>query len=344
MRIAALDIRACRLPEGLPGPDSLRGGAGGDGMPRLHAADRGRAEATMLGFAGRSARGAGRRRRPRSAPSSWGATRWTARRRGTTGGAPTAGGTTCRSTPMAPWIAACGCLAAQAAGQPLWRYIGGARDRVPVYASSLVLADADAYAAEAVQVKAAGLRGYKIHPPGRSLGEDIEIHRAVRQAVGDAFPLMSDPVQPYTFDEALRLGRELERLGYLWLEEPLPDEAAGRAGRTDAHARHSGDRRRGAGEASLCAGRLLRAPRGRRVARRCQLDGRRDRHAQDRASGRGLPHALRDPHGDLPPAGDGQPACLRRDPQFRLVRGALADGPLRLWSDRSACRSRTGWR
>jgi L-alanine-DL-glutamate epimerase-like enolase superfamily enzyme len=32
-------------------------------------------------------------------------------------------------------------------------------------------------------------------------------------------------VAPYSFDQALRLGRELERLDYLWSEEPLPDEA-----------------------------------------------------------------------------------------------------------------------
>ena len=115
-------------------------------------------------------------------------------------------------------------LGAEAAGQPLWRYIGGARREMPVYASSLVLPDADAYAAEASAVKAAGLKGYKIHPPGRSLGEDIEIHQAVRAAVGTGFALMSDPVACYTLEEAIRFGRELERLGYLWLEEPLPDE------------------------------------------------------------------------------------------------------------------------
>ena len=28
MKITAPDIRACRLPDGLPGPGSLRGGAG----------------------------------------------------------------------------------------------------------------------------------------------------------------------------------------------------------------------------------------------------------------------------------------------------------------------------
>ena len=116
-------------------------------------------------------------------------------------------------------------LGAQAAGQPLWRYIGGDRPEVPAYVSSLVLADAQAYADEALEVKQAGFKAYKIHPPGRTLAEDIEIHSAVRDAVGDDFTLMSDPVAPYTLEEAVRFGREIERLNYLWLEEPLPDES-----------------------------------------------------------------------------------------------------------------------
>lgn len=227
MRIAALDIRACRLPEGLPGPDSLRGGAGGMECLAYRLRTDDGAEATMLGFAGRSARGAGASAAASLRPflvgrnaldreAAWHdwrrADRWW------------------HHLPIHAYGPVDCCLwllAAQAAGQPLWRHIGGARDRVPVYASSLVLADAEAYAAEAQAVQAAGLRGYKIHPPGRSLSEDIEIHRAVRSAVGAGFPLMSDPVQPYTLDEALRLGRELERLDYLWLEEPLPDESPG---------------------------------------------------------------------------------------------------------------------
>lgn len=118
-------------------------------------------------------------------------------------------------------------IAAEAAEMPLWQFLGGGRRTMPVYASSLVLADATAYAAEATAVKAAGLAGYKIHPPGLSLAADIVIHEAVRAAVGPEFPLMSDPVQPYTTAEALRMGRTLERLGYLWLEEPLPDESIG---------------------------------------------------------------------------------------------------------------------
>ena len=116
-------------------------------------------------------------------------------------------------------------LGAQAASQPLWRYLGGARNEIPVYCSSLVLPNADAYAAEALAVKNEGYKAYKTHPPGKSLKEDIEIHEAVRDAVGDEFDLMADPVAPYTLEEAIHFGRALERLNYKWLEEPLPDES-----------------------------------------------------------------------------------------------------------------------
>ena len=115
-------------------------------------------------------------------------------------------------------------LGAQLANQPLWKYIGGFRDQVPCYVSSMVLPDAKAYADEAKEVKEARFKAYKIHPPGKDMEEDLEIHKEVRKAVGDDYTLMSDPVQPYTLEEAIRFGREIEQLNYLWLEEPLPDE------------------------------------------------------------------------------------------------------------------------
>ena len=48
-------------------------------------------------------------------------------------------------------------------------------------------------------------------------------HIAVREAVGDDFILMTDPVGDYTLDEAIRVGRQLEKLNYKWFEEPFRD-------------------------------------------------------------------------------------------------------------------------
>lgn len=115
-------------------------------------------------------------------------------------------------------------LAAEAAGLPLYRYIGAVRDQVPVYASSMFLEGTDNYVQQAKAVQLQGFAAYKLHPPGNSIAVDLQIHEAVRHAVGPDFPLMSDPVAMMTLPDALRYGRALEKLDYLWFEEPMADE------------------------------------------------------------------------------------------------------------------------
>ncbi len=59
-----------------------------------------------------------------------------------------------RLTPIysfGPFDIACWIIAAEAAGQPLYQYLGAYRDRVPVYASSLRHTTVEAYVAEAKQ-------------------------------------------------------------------------------------------------------------------------------------------------------------------------------------------------
>ncbi len=113
-------------------------------------------------------------------------------------------------------------IAAKTAGLPLYRFLGEYRAKVPVYASSFVLNAAEDYARQALEVKSRGWHGYKLHPPGR-LEFDLEAYRLCREAVGPGFTLMADPVAAYNYEQAIRVGRELERLNYYWLEEPLFD-------------------------------------------------------------------------------------------------------------------------
>ena len=113
-------------------------------------------------------------------------------------------------------------IAAKKAGLPLYKLLGAYRDKVPVYASSFVLSSPEDYAKQAVEVKNRGWHAYKLHPPGK-LAFDLEAYHACREAVGPDFRLMADPVAAYSYEEALRVGRELERLNYYWLEEPLFD-------------------------------------------------------------------------------------------------------------------------
>lgn len=113
-------------------------------------------------------------------------------------------------------------ICAKAAGLPLYQYLGAYREQLPVYASGLFHNTEQEYIDEALYYQKRGIKCYKVHPCG-PVETDMRIHENLRKAVGDDFGLMSDPVAEYTLDEAIRVGRQLERLNYIWLEEPFRD-------------------------------------------------------------------------------------------------------------------------
>ena len=78
------------------------------------------------------------------------------------------------------------------------------------------------YVNEALYYKSRGIKGYKAHPYGPA-EFDMKVHAAVREAVGPDFVLMTDPVGDYTLADAIRVGRQLEKLDYKWFEEPFRD-------------------------------------------------------------------------------------------------------------------------
>lgn len=127
-------------------------------------------------------------------------------------------------------------LAGRMTGLPVHKLLGGCRDRVPAYASTAPnLGGPEVYAEHARACQARGYTAYKVHanicwnprtrePAPQLPGfprEDLEICRAVREAVGDEMVLMHDPFGVYTLEESLWIGRELEKLGYYWLEHPM---------------------------------------------------------------------------------------------------------------------------
>lgn len=122
----------------------------------------------------------------------------------------------------APFDNACWDIVGKLAHQPVYKLLGASRNKVPLYVSSMFLPGPAEYVQQAVEVKAKGYKGYKLHPPG-IFDVDIECYREVRKAVGDDFVLMADPVISYTYEQALKVGRELEKLNFRWLEEPLLD-------------------------------------------------------------------------------------------------------------------------
>ncbi len=114
-------------------------------------------------------------------------------------------------------------LAGKVCGQPIHRLLGTYRDRVPAYASSQILDSTAAYVEQAQAFRAANWAAYKIHPP-QNPREDVAVCEAVRKAVGDGYTLMLDACWGYTYEQALRVGRAIEGLGFRWYEDPLADQ------------------------------------------------------------------------------------------------------------------------
>jgi L-alanine-DL-glutamate epimerase-like enolase superfamily enzyme len=113
-------------------------------------------------------------------------------------------------------------IAAQAAGLPLYQFLGECRTSLPTYVSSLFMPDADDYVQQMRMYSERGFRAYKAHPPG-PWRRDIEIHHALHEEARNDLVLMTDPVSDYTLEEAIRVGRDLEKLEYHWFEEPFRD-------------------------------------------------------------------------------------------------------------------------
>jgi L-alanine-DL-glutamate epimerase-like enolase superfamily enzyme len=106
-------------------------------------------------------------------------------------------------------------IAGKAAGLPIYRVLGGYRDRIRAYASTQGL-DLDYFK----QLVARGYTAIKLHPRGNAK-EHVQACRATRDAVGDGVDLMLDSMCQYDRQEALWVGRELEKLHFYWYEEPL---------------------------------------------------------------------------------------------------------------------------
>lgn len=114
----------------------------------------------------------------------------------------------------------------KAVGLPIYRILGAYRDKVLAYASSQHHDKVEDFVAEVLRSKKEGFRAYKIHPPSPNGGHDykldIEVAKAVREAAGPDFILLNDPVGVYTREEAIKVGRALEKLDYVAYEDPIP--------------------------------------------------------------------------------------------------------------------------
>ncbi|MBI3969738.1 MAG: enolase [Chloroflexi bacterium] len=122
--------------------------------------------------------------------------------------------------------------------QPVYTLLGAFRDKVPAYASTMCgddleegLNSPEAYAEFALACKARGYKAFKLHtmmPPLPGTPDpklDVACCRAVREAVGDDMVLMLDCYHYYNREQALYIGKELEKLNFYWFEEPMAEHS-----------------------------------------------------------------------------------------------------------------------
>ncbi len=111
-------------------------------------------------------------------------------------------------------------LTAKIAGLPLYKVIGGYRDRIPAYASTVTFETTEEFLHVADQCVDYGFRTIKLHAWGDHK-KDAQLCQDLRKHVGDDIELMYDGSAGFDLVESLYIGQAMQEAGYLWLEEPM---------------------------------------------------------------------------------------------------------------------------
>jgi len=113
-------------------------------------------------------------------------------------------------------------IAGKVAGVPVADLLGGARQRIQAYYNT-----AGSTPDELIRDGEAGLEaGYTVLKDhlAFTVDENIELFERFRSTFGPQIGLMHDAaLVSYNFEEALRVGKSLEQLDFIWYEEPIDD-------------------------------------------------------------------------------------------------------------------------
>lgn len=135
------------------------------------------------------------------------------------------GSSSCGGLEIALWD-----IIGKAANQPVYKLLGAHRDKVMAYAATGQLKSADELAKEAVDFQNRGIKAIKLRLHRPRPEDDLDVVRAVREAVGDDMKILVDANQNnvsinynyWSRRTALKVATELDMLDVYWLEEPLP--------------------------------------------------------------------------------------------------------------------------
>ena len=126
----------------------------------------------------------------------------------------------------------------KAAGLPLYKLLGGGKERVRAYCSTASLYKPDEMASKLKPLLDRGFTAIKLRAHRADYREDVEAMEAAREAVGPDVALMVDANQSnmpayglvpgskatpsWDYQTALAFGRAIEPLDFVWYEDPLP--------------------------------------------------------------------------------------------------------------------------
>jgi L-alanine-DL-glutamate epimerase-like enolase superfamily enzyme len=107
-------------------------------------------------------------------------------------------------------------------GLSLHRLLGNFHAQLPSYAVSRVelsMTSVEPIVEHIALARSEGYHAYKLHLWG-DRDRDIAACKQIRDAHGAEFGLMLDPLGRYSITDAVIVGHELERLNFLWFEDP----------------------------------------------------------------------------------------------------------------------------
>ena len=122
-------------------------------------------------------------------------------------------------------------MKARRANLPLYKLLGGCDPRVPCYAGGIDLGlSTEDLLRQTDDNLAKGFRAVKMKVGRENLREDSDRVAAMRNHLGDDFPLMADANMKWSVAEAVRAARAFAPHNLVWLEEPInPDDPDGHA-------------------------------------------------------------------------------------------------------------------
>lgn len=111
-------------------------------------------------------------------------------------------------------------IAAQYAGQPLYQFLGGKKDKSIFTDYTVSVGPVEKMAADALKIKQRGFPVIKVKL-GKDGATDVQRIKAIREAVGDAIALRADANQGWGFDEAMETLKALAPYNLQHCEEPI---------------------------------------------------------------------------------------------------------------------------